>query len=204
MADPTQLFTVSEARAFDRGQLADTTAYPTGVIEAKEAEIREWLTRVCRVDFIPTAHTETLDGDGSDWIALGWPLVISVTKVMIDGETLGSAEIDADDYGSGLAIDAENGVLTRRGGSFAAGWSNVIVDYKAGHATVPRLIKRAALMICVTELPVTNVPFAAEDIDAGGITVSYARGDGFNGSWHRIPDVQKALRMYTRALPGVA
>lgn len=40
------LFSVAEARAFDKAQLADAVAYPDLDITTKEAEIREWLARV--------------------------------------------------------------------------------------------------------------------------------------------------------------
>ena len=84
-----------------------------------------------------------------------------------------------------------------------AGVRNLKVTYTAGHATVPDLVKRAALRIATLEMPTSNVSFAAESYDGGGMSVSFANGDGFNGHWHRDPDVMKAIRMYDRSLPGV-
>ena len=197
MAD-TALFTTAEARAFHGAALANDTTYPTATITAKEAEIREWLERVCGVNFIQTTHTaELYDGDDSDYLILRWPMVVSVSAISVDGTALTSDEINPNDYTEGLAIDSEKGLITRRSGSFDAGWKNVSVTYVAGHEPVPDLIKRAALMIAVTELPTANVPLAADDYDAGGMSVSFGRGDGYNGNWHRIPDVVKAIRMYS-------
>jgi len=203
MAD-TALFSTAEARAFDKGQLASASDYPDDVITAKEQEIREWFTRVCGVDFVQASHTEYHDGDGSDWLVLRWPKVVSVTDVKVDGVSMAAEEIDAGDYGCGLAVDEDAGIVTRRSGTFAAGWRNVQVTYTAGYEYVPRLIKRAALMIAVSELPATNVSFSADDYDAGGMSVSFGRGDGFGGAWHRIPDVVKALRAYNYRSSGVA
>ena len=202
MSDTT-LFTIAEARAFDKAQLGNATTYPDVTITAKEVEIREWLELVCGVNFIPTTHTsEVHDGDGTASLILDWPRVTSVTSITVDGVAYAAADIITTDYSAGLAIDRYG--LTRRSGMFAAGSSNVAVTYVAGHAAVPALIKRAALRTACLELPSSNVPFSAESYDAGGVDVSYAQGDGFRGSWSRDADVRKAILMYSISLPGVA
>jgi hypothetical protein len=201
----TALFTTAEARAFNGSKLSNETTYLTATLTAKEVEIREAFARICGVDFIQTTHTAELhDGDDSDYLMLKWPKVTSVTAISIDGTALTATELSTTDYSEGLAIDEEKGIITRRSGSFDAGWANVSVTYVAGFTTVPDLVKRAALMIAVTELPATNVNFAAEDYDAGGMSVSLAQGDGYNGAWHRIPDVRKATRLYNYKLPGIS
>lgn len=196
------LFSVAEARAYDRAQLANVTDYPTVDIEAKELEIRQWLAEACGVDFVPTSHTETHDGDASDYLMLGWPKVTSIDSLTIDGTAIGSGYLSLTDYSIGMAV-SEAGLLTWRGGTFTAGWGNVLITYTAGYAAVPYLIKRAALRVCVLEMPTSNVPFAADSYDGGGMTVNFANGDGFGGRWHRDPDVMKAVRMYDYSLPGV-
>lgn len=204
MPPPTELFSTAEARAFAGARLASETDYPTVDITAKEVEIRAFLAKACSVDFIPTTHVETYDGDGSDYLALRWPKVSEVTGITIDGVAVDSALLNPLDYGSGLAIDSERGIITSRSFKFTAGWSNIVVTYVAGYDPVPDTIKRAALRICVLEMPTTNVPFTAESYDAGGMSVNFANGDGFNGHWHRDPDVMKAIRLYDHNLPGVA
>lgn len=203
MAD-TALFSVAECRAFDKAQLANETTYPDATITDKEAEIREWLARVCGVDFVRASHTEYHDGDDSDYLVLQWPMVSAITSIHVDGVALSSAEIDPTDFGEGIGIDERLGIITRRSGIFDAGWRNIVVVYTAGYEYVPKLVKRAALMIAVTEIPAMNIPFAVDDADIGGMSLSYGRGDGYNGNWHRIPDVQKAIRAYDFHLPGVA
>lgn len=198
------LFSVAEARAFDKGQIANVADFPDATITAKEAEIREWLEKACGVNFESTGHDEWYDGDGSDYLQLKWPEVTAVTSITIDGTALSATQIDPDDFSSGLAIDTERGLLTLRGGQFTAGWSNVNVVYTAGFTTVPALVKRAALRVAVMELPATLAPWTADSYSAGDVSYSFGRGDGFNGQWSADPVVMAAIRMYDRHLPGIA
>lgn len=199
----TALFTTAEARAFNGGRLASETDFPTATITAKEAEIREWLERVCGVNFVSATHTDEVhDGDGTDRLMLDWPLVTAISAAAY--RAFGSSDwtdLTASQRAS-LRV-SETGLVTYEGGVFTAGARNWRFTYTAGFATVPALVKRAALEICVSELPATSVSFAAEDIDAAGMSVSFGRGDGFGGAWHRIPDVVKAIRMYSYKNPGI-
>lgn len=199
---PTALFTVAEARAYDKAQLASATDYPSATIIAKEAEVRAFLTRICGVDFIPTAHADEYhDGDGGCALLLDWPKVTSITAASLrSGVTW--TPLTADELAA-LHV-AESGVLVSEGGHWPRGVGNVKVSYVAGHAAVPPEIKDAALRWCVGGLPTSNVPFAAESYDAGGIDVSYASGDGFNDAWHRDATVRRAIRLYTMRVPGIA
>lgn len=204
MAD-VALFSIAEARAFDKAQLASITDYPDAAVTAKEVEIREWLDRACGVNFIRTTHTaEVHDGDGSNYLELDWPLIATVSNIVVDGVAFTAGELSTSDYSSGLAIDPKLPIITRRGGTFTSGWSNVTVTYVSGYEYVPDLIHRAALLIATYEMPATNLSPAAESYDADGMNISFGRGDGFNGNWHKIPEVMKAIRLYDRSLPGVA
>ena len=201
----TGLFTTAEARAFDKGQLDNETTYPTVTITAKHDEIKEWFDRVLGVNCYRTTHTaEIHDGDGSNYLLLNWPMVSSVTAISVDGTAFTAGELSTTDYDAGLAIDEERGIIRRRSGTFTAGWDNVSITYVAGYSAVPALIKRAALEILVTELPATNVPFGAESYDAGGMSIPFARGDGWQGNYSSLPDVAKALRLYSYKNPGIA
>ena len=198
---PTALFTVAEARAFDKAQLASVVDYPDAAIIAKEAEIREFLAQVCSVDFIPTVHTdEYQDGLGSSSVLLDWPLPTAIAAAYTRSSTTWTA-LTADELAALQLYDS--GEVYWDCGYWPCGRNNVKLTYTAGHATVPDLVKRAALRIATLEMPTSNVSFAAESYDGGGMSVSFANGDGFNGHWHRDPDVMKAIRMYDRSLPGV-
>jgi hypothetical protein len=204
MAD-TALFSIAEARAFDKAQLTSGTDYLDAAITAKEAEIREWMDRACGVNFIRTTHTaEIHDGEGSNFLEVDWPLISSVSAISVDGVAFTAGELSTTDYDSGLAIDPKLPIITRRSGCFTAGWSNVSVTYVAGYEFVPDLIHRAALLICTYEMPATNLSPAAESYDADGISISFGRGDGFGRQWSKIPEVMKAIRLYDRSMPGIA
>jgi hypothetical protein len=196
------LFTVAEARAFDKRQLEDSESYSDAAIIAKEAEIRAFLTQACGVDFVSTVHTdEYQDGLGSGTLLLDWPLVSSVSAASTRSGTTWTA-LTSDELTMLQVFDT--GEIWWDGGYWPHGRRNVKLTYAAGYATVPAEIKRAALLVAVTELPTSNVPFSADSYDAGGMSVSFAQGDGFNDNWSRIAEVRRAMRLYSRRLPGIA
>jgi len=198
------LFTVAELRAFDQGQCSSVTDYPDATIQQAAADAKQFLEEICRVNFEPTEHTETLSGDGTDWLFLSWPKVTAVASITADGVAFTAEELDTDDYDLGLAIDADLGILTRRCGYFAKGWSNLIISYTAGHTSVPALIKRAALWIALDQLVVTATPYEATDFNAGDVSYGFARADGYRDNWHKNPEVVKAIRMYSMGTPWLA
>ena len=194
------LFTVAEARAFDKLQLASATTHTDAEIIAKEAEIRAFLTKVCHVDFIPTVHTdEYQDGYDSSSLLLDWPKVTAISAASTRSGTtwtaLTAAQIAALLPVAGSAYWCDD--------YWPAGVGNVKLTYTAGYAAVPDAIKRAALLIAVTDMPTSNVPFSAESYDAGGMNVSFAQGDGYAGAWHRIAEVRRAIRLYSHQTTGI-
>ena len=199
------LFSTAEARAAANAQLASVADYPDLTITAKEAEIRAWFERAAGVNFIPTTHNgEVHDGDDSNYLVLEWPRITAVSAITVDGVALSATEINLTDYDEGLAVDPVLPIITRRSGTFLSGWANVVVSYTAGYAACPDLVKRAALQVCVEELVTTTVPWQATGYDDGGTSYSFGAGDGFGERWHKLPDVVKALRLYSHRLPGVA
>jgi hypothetical protein len=204
------LFTLAEARAFNGGALSDVAGFLSADILGKESEIREWLEDVCGVAFIPTESTFLVDGVASNVLhvpaknptceAPRRPLAVSAAS--IDGVALTATEL--------AAVKAHaNGRLARTDGgnwSGSTGYQDLAVSITVayGWSTVPALIRDAALKILITELPATNVTFAAERWDEGGMAVSFGRGDGYGGNWHRIPDVVKAIRLYNEQAAVVA
>ena len=58
------LFTVAQARAFDKGQLANGATFPDAVIAAEEAAIRAKFERIIGIALSPTVGTEYHDADG--------------------------------------------------------------------------------------------------------------------------------------------
>ena len=198
------LFTIAEARAFDKAQLASETDYPDATISEKETEIHEFLAKACGVWFCPVTTTDEYhSGDGSLLLQLDWPRITSVTAVSIRTDDTWTA-LTADELADVIPLTEVGDMLYREHSWWPWGVRNVRVTYVAGYSAVPELIKRAALRICVAELPSTNVPFSDDSYDAGGMNISFAQGDGFGGRWHRDADVMKAIRMFSHALPGIA
>ncbi len=199
-----RLFDLPSARAFAGNLLADVTRFSDADVIAKEAEVRQFFERVCGVAFIPSVYREYVDGTGTADLYVNRPRPLAVTACVIYDSAMTAAEtFDATDIAD-LAYYSEGRLRRRSQGVFNKGDKNVLVTYLHGHRSVPDLIKRAALQILTVELPTTNVPLSAESYDEGGVSVSFTRGDGYNGNWHRLPDVQKAIRAYTEALPGIS
>ena len=198
------LFTVAEATGLRQGPARRPDAdFTTTAIIAKEAEIRQWLTRACGVDFIPTVHTdEVVDGYGNSEVMLDWPSLTTLTAASY--RSYGTATWTALTSDQLAVCQATTeGLLIWEGGYWPKGSRTVKVTYTAGYVTVPALIKRAALRVAVMELPAQNAPWTADGYDAGGSSFSFTRGDGFNGAWSSDPDVMRAIRMYDRHLPGI-
>jgi len=196
------LFTVAEARAKDKAQLGSSSDYPDAVIVAKEAAIRELFTRECAVDFIPTTHTDEYHGgDNNPYLLLDWPLVTAISAAATRVDTTWTA-LTATELAQ-LQV-SDSGLIYWEGGYWPAGVRNVRVTYTAGHTAVPDLIKEAALLLAVQKLPASNVPWQADGYEAGGTSYSWTRGDGFAGNWSSIPEVQRAIRMYSMSTAGIA
>lgn len=196
------LFTVAEARAYDKLQLAAAEDFSDAAIIAHEELIREFLTGICGVDFLPTAHADEYhSGDGGQWLVLDWPLVTSVTSIGIRSDSTWT-DLTSEELEDVHIDEASRKALYRESGAWPSGVRNIKVTYTAGYAAVPKEIKDAALKIAVSELPPSNVPFAASSWDGAGVGVSFMLGDGYGDRWHRIPEVQRAYRRYSRRSPG--
>jgi len=202
-----RLFDVPTARAFhNTGLMASAPEYPSSDILDAEFEIREWLESpmVCNVAFFPRlAKNEAHNGDNTYSLLLRHPLPLLVTAASIDYTTLTAPDLSPTDYTNGMA-PSDSGLLERRNGVWGMGVKNCLVSYWHGYRVTPALVRKAVLEILVTELPKQVSPYTAERTEMGDVTLSFAAGDGFRGSWHRIPDVRKIIRMYGKRRMGVA
>jgi len=198
------LFTEAEARAFNNDKLADTVKYPLSDIAAAEARIRAQFTDICGVYFVPTTTSEYLDGDGSDTIYVSEFDVASVTACITYATDLTVSEtFDATDL-LDLAIYPHTGRIVRRQqGTFPVGQNNVYITYVHGYTTVPADIKRAALMVLLTELTYTSVGDRTTSFSDGNMTFQLATA-GRTNQWYGLPLVDSVLARHRRELPGVA
>ncbi len=202
MADPTELFSVAEARAFN-ATLANETNYPTADITAAEARIRADFAEICGVYFIPTSVSEYVDGDGNQTIMVSGNKVSAVTACVIynsDGTT--NETLDATDL-TDLAVYPIGKIVRRSRGYFPSGSRNVYVTYTCGFSTVPPAIKRAALQVCVNQLIPGNTDQRMTSMTTEGRTWSLATA-GRPGQWYGLPEVDSALQRYNYTLPAIA
>jgi hypothetical protein len=196
------LFSLSEARTFDKAQLTNATTYPDATITAKEAAIRAKFERIIGVALITTASTEYYDGEGSDTLYLNhhmpWaaatPSSVTLTSVTViatdNTETAFTATELAD-------VVKYSNKLVRRSGTFTRGYRNIKVVYSHGYVTVPEDIKQAALLALLQQPPdglvPSSVPFNAFEGADG--TVNWSRvKDPARGRWYGTEAVDAVLR----------
>lgn len=202
MPDATAIFTIAEARAFDKGQLTSPTRFSDIMVAAKEVAIRAKFERVIGVALIPTTYTDYLDGDGTDTLYLPhhnpWgestPRPVEVTSVTVIGADDTETDFTADELSDLVCYPHK---LVRRSGYFAAGLRNIKVVYKAGYITCPDDIKQAALQVIVLPQPDGLMPAAvsayAGEGDDGGIKWTRVK-DPSRGRWYGNELVDAILR----------
>jgi len=194
------LFTVAEARTFDRRQLADPTAYPDAAIEAMEALINDWFYEICGVRFEPTTETIYLDGTGTNALWVPHHRLQSVEAVIIyspDGTVV--EEFDKDDLAD-LAVYPQGKIVRRTAGVFDAGEQNVKVTYVHGWTVTPPAIKRAALRLCVDELVASDVSRRVTQMADGEMRYNFSVPGRGRTEWTGIPVVDTVLRTYNEQL----
>ena len=198
------LFTVADARAFDRLQLANPTLYPDAVITAAEARILEQFERICMVAFVPTTVTdEWYDGSGTTWLWLQHNKLISVTAcACYDADTSVAETFDSSDLND-LAIYVDGRIMRRSLGLFPKGNHNVKITYKYGWAAVPAPITEAALIVCVNSLVAGNISDRATSFSDGNQTFALSTA-GRPNQWFGLPNVDSTLQQYNETLPGIA
>jgi hypothetical protein len=198
----TTLFTVAEARAFDKAQLASATTYTDAAILAAESRIREDFYAICAVQFVPTSKTEWQDGDGSNSLILREQEVQSVESCLIYDSTMTLSEtLDAAALAD-LAVEEWGSVTRRSHGYFLRGHKNVCITYTHGYATTPAAIKYAALRLLVWQLVPNNVDQRMTALTADGHTWSMAVA-GRTNQWYGLPEVDSALQRYNHTMPSI-
>lgn len=197
------LFSVAEARAYDKGQLSSPAMYADAVIAAKETAVRAKFEREIGVALQPTANTEYYDGDGTDTLCLRhhnpWaeptprPVTLtSITLITGGAETAFTAAELSD-------VAKYPNKLVRRSGVFPAGLQNIKVVYTAGYTAAPDDIKLAALQALLLPPPEGLVPSSVTSYAVGGNdepgAINWARiKDPDRGRWYGNELVDGTLR----------
>jgi hypothetical protein len=199
------LFTLAEARAFDKLQLANATDYPAATIYAKADEIAERFERICGVAFLPKLYVEYLSGDGTATMLLSAhnplaesaPRPVEMYAVTVDGTALTATEL--------ASVYADTGGLTHYvGGPWStASPHNIKAKYYAGWSVVPFDIKRAALIVAVNELPPDNISDRVTSFSDGSANYQMVTA-GVRGAATSLPEVNAILQRYNETRPGIA
>lgn len=189
------LFTVAEARVFDRQQLADAARYPDALLTEAELRIREKFERVCDLAFVKkTGVTVTVDGTGTEELRLPLRELSAVTSGRIDGVSLTVTEL------ADLAV-YPTGRVVRKSSYWTRGNLNVALTVSYGLESVPYEIKDAALRLLQTEVISSDVPRQADTYSIGGATWSSIAGSSSERPTS-LPEVNAVLMRYVRPKVG--
>lgn len=171
------LFTVAEARAaLESGTapLADAGQFSDDAILDAEEIVRARFSKACRTAFLPTVVTETLDGNATNVLRVARKnpaheiprRALSVISASIDGTALTVTELAA------LKCSGDGRIVRTDGSSWSSSTSYqdlaVEVTYTYGWASVPDLIKRAALLYAIRILAQGELPLGARDYGETG------------------------------------
>lgn len=195
------LFTLAEARSFDKGALANAEEYPDADILAGRDVIWEQFEDICGVRFGTAATREILDGSGTAGLWLQWREAQAVSASATRSLATWTA-LDSDDLAD-LFISPNGRLIRETRGYWPTGSRNIRVDYTHGYARVPLEIRRAALVVLRDQLPGSNLTNRAlsQTNEFGTFRIA---APGERDKWFGIPLVDEALSRYARRLPGIA
>ena len=179
-------FTLPELRAMDPA-FADTDEFPDATLATLRELVEEAIEEVTEVAFVTRTGSARLSGDGSTWLILPDSRIQSITSVSIGGVALTETELAA------LIID---GRMVYREACWTSGVLNIVVAYTYGYTAVPKLIKRAALLLAKSYAVESSLDPRATAVSTGDLSyrITIAGRDGAFG----IPEVDAAIAQYHR------
>jgi hypothetical protein len=195
------LFSIPEARAFDKGELANETTFAQADILAMRDQIWEAFEDICGVAFGTRATREIVNGDGQSAIWLSYPQVQAVSAISSRSVSTWTA-FTADELAA-VSVYPNGKLYRESGGYWPDGARNLRIDYTHGWARVPLEIRDAALIVLRDRLPGSNLTNRAlsQTNEMGTFRIS---APGERGKWFGIPAVDERLARYRRTLPGIA
>lgn len=205
------LFTVEQARAFDKKQLASTTAYPDSAIVEARDRITDAFEQLCGLAFVPRYRRVVLDGPAVGHVFLGALSTAPGALLLPDLLVTRVRSVETRSGGDWTAFTAQDladvviepgGVLRRelRGG-WPLGRAVIRVGYEHGYAAPPLDVQRAALILATNQLVPSNLPERAlsQATEVGTFRLATA-GYGRN-NWFGIPSVDAVLEQHLRRTP---
>lgn len=205
------LFTVAEARAFDKLQLASAGEYGDEAIEEARERITDQFQRICGIAFVPRYRYSTIAGE--DWYTWSLPdqPIIAIRAVGTRAPGASTYVAYTPDQLAALESDLATGIVTR--GSMYYGTSlyselrlpslTLRVGYEYGYAEPPPAIKRAALIVAANQLVTSNISERTMSFsDQNGQTFRYAT-PGIGRSYFGLPQVDAVLAQYRETQAGI-
>lgn len=193
------LFALSEARAFERGQLSNTTTYPDSVLEAGRARIHDQFEDIVGICVCPRYRRVVLGSPGSNVLFLPDLLVQSVrsveTRSGISWTAFSSSDLDD------VLVDPSGVLMRDSGASFPAGRRNVRVSYVCGLDRIPLDIRRAGLRVLVEQVQPSSLSDRATTMTTELGTFSMPQAGVQQNAWSvtrhfGLPEVDAVLARY--------
>jgi hypothetical protein len=183
------LFTVADVRALS-AQLADTINFPAATIRRVRAEVEDVFEdpKITGRAFRPRGRRISLDGTGTDTLALPDFDIVRLVAVSVDGTALTLSDITIQPWGG----------LTYGASTWTSGAGNVDLLYEYGLRAVPAKVRREALVLEQSYLqpsPAQEGRATAMFTDVGAFRLTTAGRDGWTG----IPSVDACLTQYSLA-----
>ncbi|HUZ01683.1 MAG TPA: hypothetical protein VMU89_15145 [Thermomicrobiaceae bacterium] len=193
-----RIFSLSDARAVDRGQLASASDYPDDVLEEVRQRIEDDFEEICGVSFIPRFAFEYYDGRGTQTLMLRKFKEVTVRSIEV--RTIGTTTWEAyDTTEMSLTFTDRHGVLLHElGVPFWPAFQNVRIGVEHGYRQVPLPIRRAALILAASGAVgavASNLPDRATSMQTpeGSYVLSTP---GLRGSYYGIPRVDSVLARF--------
>lgn len=191
-----RLFTYAQARASDT-LLANTSKYPTTVLERIRSEVEDEFESIAARSFIPRYGRTRRLGQGSDVIRLDHADILTLRSVTVDGVAFTEDELD------GCTLD-DWGLLYHPTGTWTQGLV-IVVQYEYGLPYVTTDLSDVAMKRARSRITDNNtgIPDRATSFDTveGG---TYQLATPGRAGWETgIPDVDAVIKRYSLKGPGV-
>ncbi len=155
------LFTIAEARDFDKKAMENTSKFTTQDLKDARLEMTNFFQKVTGVPPIVRYFREVHDGNGKQTLRVNLPQVRALLSLSVDGTAVTVGDVDI--YRDGRL---------HQDGTFTLDEQNVIAEYEAGFRVTPQDLKRAALVL-------TKAMMVGSDILDRAITATDDSGNMF-------------------------
>jgi len=199
------IFSIAEARAFDRGQLANAATYPDSDIAAARLLITDAFQDICTTAFVPRYGESFIRHDGGfsagdyggwyQWspvdrpeILMPYPFIRALREVAV---SYWAQDWVVQDLTAMGPVELTDEGLIR--GIFPHGFLRI--RYEHGMDKVPAAIHKAALQVLLLEMIPDNLPERASSYELNGNVYRISMPDGVR-KWYGIPTVDSVLSRY--------